>query len=260
MPKFSANLSFLYQEFDFLDRYAAAAKDGFKGVEYMSPYEFQPEDIRRRLDDNGLEQAMFNLPAGDWANGERGIACHPDRVTEFHKSVLTAVDYANRLGCPQINCLAGIKPPQVTAERAWQTLIANLEFAAATLKDTGLTLLLEPINYFDIPGFFINTSAQAMQALDDVAAPNIKLQYDVYHMQRMEGELCATLARLMPSIGHIQIADNPGRHEPGTGEINYHHILRHIDALGYQGWVGCEYRPVSGTSAGLGWMNPAPPT
>jgi hydroxypyruvate isomerase len=254
MPKFSANLSFLYQEYEFLDRLAAAAKDGFKGVEYMAPYEFRPETIRERLDDNGLQQVLFNLPAGDWANGERGIACHPDRVAEFRAGVVTAMEYAYWLGCPQINCLAGIKPPHVSAEFAWQTLIANLEFAAAALNDAGLTLLLEPINYFDMPGFFINTSAQAMQALGEVTAANLKLQYDVYHMQRMEDELSATLARLMPNIGHIQIADNPGRHEPGTGEINYRHIFRHIDFLGYNGWIGCEYQPLNGTSAGLGWM------
>jgi hydroxypyruvate isomerase len=240
----------LFPELPFLDRFAAAAEAGFKGVEYVGPYSFSKEQVAVALRANGLTQVLFNLPAGDWDRGERGLACLPDRVAEFEDSVGTAIDYAKALGCKTVNCLAGIKPPEAAREKAWDTMAANVRFAAAALEREGIQLVLEPINHFDMPGFLLNTSADGIAMIDAVGHPNVKLQYDVYHMQRMEGELGATLTRLMPRIGHIQIADNPGRNEPGTGEINYGYVLRHIDALGYDGWVGCEYRP----KAGFGWM------
>ncbi len=254
MPRFSANLSFLYQEFAFADRFAQAAKDGFKAVEYMSPYEMAKELIAKLLADHGLQQALFNLPAGDWAKGERGIACHPGRIDEFRDSVKLTADYADALGCERVNCLAGIVPDGVSYARAWDTFIANLAYAAGCLKQENIRLLIEPINHFDIPGFLINRSQDGIKAIETVGSSNLFLQYDIYHMQRMEGELADTMERLMPHIAHIQIADNPGRHEPGTGEINYPFLFKLMDRLGYDGWVGCEYRPVDGTSEGLGWM------
>ncbi len=253
MPRFSANLSFLYQEVAFADRFARAAKDGFKAVEYMSPYDMSMEEIAKLLAENRLQQALFNLPAGDWAKGERGIACHPDRIGEFREGVKLAAEYAHALGCPQVNCIAGILPSDVLRAQAWDTFIANLAFAADFLMHENIRLLIEPINHFDIPGFLINRSSDGMNAIETVVSDNLFLQYDIYHMQRMEGELAATLERLMPRIAHIQIADNPGRHEPGTGEINYPFLFELIDKLDYTGWVGCEYKPLNGTSEGLGW-------
>lgn len=254
MIKFSANLTFLFNEVSLLERFDAAAAAGFKGVEYISPYDYRPEQIAELLAKHNLKQVLFNLPAGDWARGERGIGCHPDRVGEFQDGVGVAISYAKALGCPTVNCLAGIIPAGVSHEEAFATLVSNLAFAAAAMDADKILLVVEPINFYDIPGFFLNTSRDGMRAIDAVGSDNLKLQYDVYHMQRMEGELGATLSRLMPHIGHIQLADNPGRHEPGTGEINYAYIFRHIEALGYQGWVGCEYKPKTGTVEGLGWM------
>ncbi len=254
MPRFSANLSFLYPELAFADRFAAAARDGFKAVEYVSPYEMPKAAVAALLAENGLEQALFNLPAGDWAKGERGIACHPDRVSEFRDGVKHAADYAHALGCKRLNCLAGIAPASVPRDTAWQVLTENLAHAATHLQQQNIRLLVEPINRFDMPGFLLNTSADGMKAIETAACGNLFLQYDIYHMQRMEGELAATLKRLMPHIAHIQIADDPGRHEPGTGEINYPFLLGLIDNLGYDGWVGCEYTPLGGTSEGLNWM------
>jgi len=186
--------------------------------------------------------------------GERGIACHPDRVSEFQDGVGKAIDYAKALGCAQVNCLAGIAPAGVEPQVAQRTLAENLKFAASKLQDAGITLLAEPVNTYDIPGFFLNRSAQAIALFDEVGSPNLKLQYDIYHMQRMEGELANTIERLLPRIAHMQLADNPGRNEPGTGEINYPFLLNFIDRLGYNGWIGCEYKPRHGTKEGLGWM------
>lgn len=254
MPRFSANLSFLFQEHSFLDRFAAAASAGFKAVEYISPYEHPPEEIAQRLHDNGLTQALFNLPPGNFEAGERGIACLPGRQEDFRRSIDKAARYAKTLSCPKINCLAGIPLVGTSRELALATLIANLRHAAEQLSREGILLLLEPINRFDMPGYLVNRSNEAIAVLDAVNHPNLKLQYDVYHMQRMEGEIAATLKKLMPRIGHIQIADNPGRHEPGTGELNFSYLLAAIDRLGYQGWVGCEYKPKAATADGLGWM------
>ncbi len=258
MPRFSANLSMLFCGHAFLVRFAAAAQAGFSAVEVQFPYAFAAADIRQRLADNGLHMVLHNLPAGDWGAGERGIACHPDRVQEFRRGVEQAITYAQVLGVPQLNCLAGIAPVGVPQAQVHDTLVANLAYAASALKAHGLRLLLEPINTFDIPGFFVSRTHQALAILDQVGADNAFVQYDIYHAQRMEGELAATLQRCLPRIGHIQLADNPGRHEPGTGEINFPYLLGRLDAWGYAGCVGCEYHPLDGslhgTEAGLGWM------
>ena len=254
MPKFNANLTMLFNEVPFLDRFQAAAGAGFKGVEFLFPYAFDKDAIAERLDQHGLVQVLHNLPAGDWDAGERGIACHPDRVGEFQDGVGRAIEYATALGCRQLNCLAGIAPAGVDAEKVHATFVANLRFAAARLEEAGIRLLVEPINTFDIPGFHLNRTAQAIALIEEVGSPNLWLQHDVYHMQRMEGELANTIARHLPRIAHMQIADTPGRHEPGTGEINYPWLFRFIDQLGYDGWIGCEYKPAAGTREGLGWI------
>ena len=254
MPRFAANLSMLFTEVSFIDRFAAAARAGFRAVECQFPYAESAETIAAQLHEHDLQMVLHNLPAGDWAAGERGIACHPDRVAEFRQGVVQAIDYATTLGCPQLNCLAGIAPAGVPEDVVRDTFIANLRFAASEMKAVGLRLLVEPINTFDIPGFYVSRTDQALELIDAVGADNLYLQYDVYHAQRMEGELANTLVRYLSRIAHIQIADNPGRHEPGTGEINYAWLFRHLDAIGYQGWVGCEYKPATTTEAGLGWM------
>ena len=258
MPRFAANLSMLFADRPFLDRFEAAAKAGFSAVEFQFPYEWPAAELADRLARWQLRAVLHNLPAGDWAAGERGIACHPDRQAEFREGVHRALDYAQALGVRQLNCLAGVVPAGVSAEVAWSTLVNNVQYAAGVLQPHGMTLLLEPINTWDIPGFFLNRSDQTIRLMDEVAAPNVKLQYDLYHAQRMEGELAATLQRLLPRIGHIQLADNPGRHEPGTGEIHFRFLLDWLDRLGYAGWVGCEYRPADdgplGTEGGLGWL------
>jgi hydroxypyruvate isomerase len=256
VPKFSANLSFLYTDRPFRDRFAAAAKDGFKAVEYVSPYDDRAEAIAELLQAHGLTQALFNLPAGDWDGGERGIGCLPDRIVEFQAGVMTAIRYAQALKCNKVNCLAGIAPAGVLRDELDAVLIANLKYAAPRLADAGIKLLLEPINLRDMPGFFVSTTDHAERLLDAVGSDNLLIQYDIYHTQIMQGDLIPTYARLRERIGHIQIADNPGRNEPGTGEINYGFILPELDRLGYDGWVGCEYKPKAGTTAGLGWMKP----
>ena len=261
MPRFDANLTFLFTERPFLDRFEAAAKAGFTAVEFAFPYAFNAAEIKARLDANGLQLVLHNLPAGDWDAGERGIACHPDRVDEFRAGVGRAVEYANTLGAPQLNCLAGIAPAGVADDTLRGTFVANLRFAAAACKAAGIKLLTEPINTFDIPGFYLNRTAQALAILDDVACDtgldNVFVQYDIYHAQRMEGELIATMKKHLARIAHIQLADNPGRNEPGTGEIHYPHVFAALDAMGYAGWVGCEYKPATTTEAGLGWRNGA---
>mgnify|MGYP003342250727 CR=1 FL=1 len=254
MPKFAANLSMLFTEVPFIERFAAAAAAGFRGVEYVGPYDFPAEQIAELLRRHGLAQVLFNLPAGNWAAGERGIGCHPDRVGEFQDGVGKAIAYARLLGNSQINCLAGIAPKNVASEKAEETLIANLRYAAAELKKAGILLIAEPINTYDIPGFFLNRSAQAIAIFDRVGSDNLKLQYDIYHMQRMEGELAKTIERLMPRIAHIQIAGNPNRTEPDRGEINYAFLFELIERLGYGGWIGAEYKPAATTEAGLGWL------
>jgi hydroxypyruvate isomerase len=254
MPRFSANLSMLFQEVPFLERFEAAARAGFRGVEFTSPYAFPEAAIAERLERHGLTQALFNLPAGDWEKGDRGTACDPARVAEFQEGVDRALEYAKALGCPQVNCLAGIAPRGLEPERLRATFVSNLRYAARRLAEAGLDLAIEAINTRDMPGFYLCRSSQAFSILDEVGAPNLRFQYDVYHMQVMEGDLATTLERNVSRIGHVQIADNPGRHEPGTGEIAYDFLLPHLDRIGYRGWVGCEYRPAAGTVAGLGWL------
>ncbi|MDF2983266.1 MAG: hyi [Devosia sp.] len=256
MPKFSANLSFLYPELPFVERFAAAAADGFRAVEYAVPYVAEAEDLATLITRHGLEQALFNMPAGDWDGGERGIACHPDRVDEFRAGVEVALRYARVLGCSKVNCLAGIAPQGVAGDVLEATFVANLKYAAPRFTAAGVTLLIEPINPRDIPGFYLTTARHAERVLDAVASDNLLIQYDIYHQQVTAGDLIPTYERLSHRVGHIQIADTPGRHEPGTGEISYSFVLSELDRLGYDGWVGCEYRPLAGTSAGLGWMAP----
>ena len=253
MPRFAANLTMLFTEAPFLDRFERAAKAGFKAVEFLFPYAFEAAQIRQRLDDHGLALVLHNLPAGDWDAGERGIACLPDRRPDFRAGVGRAIEYAQALGVGQLNCLAGKVPAGVAGDVLRATFVENLAYAASALKGAGLKLLIEPINTFDIPGFYLNRTAQAADILAEVGADNAFIQYDIYHAQRMEGELAATLQKYLPLIGHIQLADNPGRNEPGTGEINYPFLFAHLDRLGYDGWIGCEYKPATTTEAGLGW-------
>ena len=256
MPRFAANLSFLYQDLPFLERFAQAAADGFGAVEYVSPYDLDKAVIADTLSRAGIVQALFNLPAGNWAGGERGIGCLPDRVDEFRRGVDTAIDYARALDCPTVNCLAGLAPSGADPALLDQTLIDNLSYAAPRLADAGIALVIEPINRRDMPAFHLATTQHAERIMDRVTSSNLKIQYDFYHMQIMQGDLVPTFERLQERIGHVQIADNPGRNEPGTGEINYPFIFAALDRLGYAGWVGCEYKPSAGTTAGLGWMNP----
>ena len=253
MPRFAANLTMLFTEVPFLDRFERAAHAGFTAVEFLFPYGLKAADIKQRLDANGLTLVLHNLPAGDWDAGERGIACLPDRVDEFRAGVSEAIEYAKTLGAPQLNCLAGKAPAGVDAGTLRRTLVANLRFAAAELDQAGLKLLIEPINNYDIPGFWLNRTDLAISVLDEVGAANAFVQYDIYHAQRYEGELAATMTKYLSRIGHIQLADNPGRNEPGTGEINYAFLFKHLDRIGYTGWIGCEYKPATTTEAGLGW-------
>jgi hydroxypyruvate isomerase len=249
MPRFAANLSMLFTDAPFLDRFERAARAGFDAVEFLFPYDFPTAEIQARLKGNGLKLVLHNLPAGDWAAGERGIAVLPDRVDEF------------RQGVARLNCLAGKTPLGASDALLRSTLVANLKYAATELKRAGLKLLVEPINTHDIPGFFVNRSAQALALIDEVRhaadVDNVYLQYDLYHAQRMEGELVGTLKRHLPQIAHVQIADNPGRHEPGSGEIAWDFVFGQLDALGYTGWVGCEYAPATTTEAGLDWLQRA---
>jgi hydroxypyruvate isomerase len=253
MPKIAANLTMLFTEVPFLDRFEAAARSGFKAVEFLFPYEYKPAELRARLDGNGLKLVLHNLPPGDWSRGERGIGCHPDRVGEFRDNVGRAIDYATALGAPQVNCLAGIAPGGVAPEALRATFVDNLRYAAGKLKAAGIRLLIEPINFYDIPGFYLNRTAQALELIAEVGSDNLYVQYDIYHAQRMEGELANTIKANLGRIAHMQLADNPGRNEPGTGEINYRFLFGWLDAIGYDGWIGCEYKPKTSTDAGLGW-------
>lgn len=251
MPRFAANLSMLFTELPFLERFGAAARAGFRAVEFLFPYDFEAEAVAERLREHRLLLVLHNLPAGDWAAGERGIACHPGREAEFRAGVERALAYARVLGTPRLNCLAGIRPQGVTEADARATLVANLRFAAAALKPHGIPLLIEPINTFDIPGFFVSRTQQALEIMDAVASDNLWLQYDLYHAQRMEGELTTTLRTQLPRIAHIQLADNPGRNEPGSGEINYRFLFDELDRLGWRGHIGCEYKP---TDPSFAWV------
>jgi hydroxypyruvate isomerase len=256
MPKFAANLTMMFTELPFLDRFAAAAAAGFDAIEFLFPYDFDKQRLAGLLKDHGLTLVLHNLPAGDWAAGERGIGCCPDRVAEFRAGGDRAIDYATALACPKVNCLAGILPAGVTAQTGRATLVENLSYAAGKLEAAGIGLLLEPVNSRDIPGFFVDRTLPALEIIEAVGSKNLKLQYDIYHAQVMEGDLTRTLETQFARIGHIQVAGNPGRHEPGTGEINFPFLFRRIDELGYAGWIGCEYKPRGATTAGLDWLLP----
>jgi hydroxypyruvate isomerase len=246
----------LYGEHGFLDRFAAARADGFEAVEFQFPYAFAAADIAARLKDNGLKLVLHNLPAGNWEGGDRGVAIFPDRVQEFRDGVAKAIDYAGALGCTQLNCLAGALPkgPSLDIAHHEETLVENLAFAAGKLKAAGIRLLVEAVNDRDVAGFYVTSTRQTADLIARVGSDNIFIQYDVYHMQRMEGDLVPTMEKHWDRIGHIQIADNPGRNEPGTGEINYPFLFDWLDAKGYAGWIGAEYKPKGATSAGLGWL------
>ena len=253
MPKLAANLTLLFPQLDFLDRFAAAARAGFRGVEYQFPYAWPQQAVAERARAAGVEVVLHNLPAGDAAKGDRGIACLPQRVTEFREGVERAIGYAKAAGCARLNCLAGIAP---SGAKQFDALVENLRYAAARLAAAGMALMLEPINTRTVPGFFLANTRQGLEALDAAGADNAFLQYDIFHMQVMEGDLARTIERLLPRIGHLQLADVPGRHEPGTGEINFGFLLQHIDRIGYGGWIGCEYNPLGDTSEGLAWAKP----
>lgn len=254
MPKFSANLSMLFNEVSFLERFEAAAKAGFTGVECQFPYAFDMDRIAEKLKSHHLEMVLINLPAGDWEAGDRGLAANPGRMSEFQDGVGKAIEAAHKLGVRQMNCLGGLAPVGVSDDRIYQTFVDNLKFAGNELKKAGIRLLVEPVNNRDVPGAYLVHTQKAVDMIRDTGSDNIFLQHDLYHMQRMEGELANTIKANIGMIGHMQMADNPGRNEPGTGEINYPYLFRLIDELGYDGWIGCEYHPKTTTLEGLGWM------
>lgn len=254
MPTFAANLTMLYTDSPFLDRFARARASGFRFVEYLFPYEYEPSVLARALAQNNLTQVLFNLPAGNWSAGDRGIAAHPDRIAEFRQGVTRALEYASVLGVRQVNCLVGKHDERVPLEDQTRVMIENLRYAARAFDERGMTLLVEHLNPYDVPGFLIVTPQRAFEIQAQVGAPNLKIQYDVYHAQRTAGELASTLQNNLARIGHIQIADNPGRHQPGTGEINYRFLFEWIDKVGYRGYIGLEYAPLGTIEESLSWV------
>lgn len=263
MPRFAANLSMLYPELDFLDRFEAAAKDGFKAVEFLFPYAWSGTEIATRLQSNGLQQALFNAPPGDWNAGERGLTCLPARDAQFQASIAQALEYAAALACPRVHVMAGLLDADARFEERYPTYVSRLQWAATEAAKQGVQLLIEPINTRDMPGYFLNRQDQAHQVVADVGADNLKVQMDLYHCQIVEGDVAMKLRRYIPcgTVGHVQIASVPDRHEPDEGELNYPYLFDVLDQLGYEGWVGCEYRPRAGSvpgasSAGLGWLRP----
>jgi len=255
MPRFSANCSFLFQDLPLYERLDAAAANGFHAVEYASPYESEIATLKRKLTANGLTQVLFNLPMGDFANGERGYASDPSRIDEFRRGADAAAQIARELDCARVNCLVGTAIPGLDPARAHATLIDNLRYAASTLAGAGVTLVVEPLNRFETPGFLIGTTAEALALIAEVGAPNMRLQYDCYHMQRAEGNIIATIRTHGALFGHVQIADSPGRNEPGTGELAYERILPVLDEVGYDGWVGLEYRPSRPAPETFAWLD-----
>jgi len=256
MPRFAANLTMMYNEHTFLDRFAAAASDGFAAVEYLFPYDFAAAELKARLDASGLTQALFNAPPGDWAAGERGIASLPGREAECARGIDRALEYAAVLGNDKIHVMAGLAAPGDDRARHREVYLRNLAHAAEQAAAAGITIVIEPINTRDMPGYFLSRQDEAQAICREVGAPNLKVQFDCYHCQITEGDLATKLERDMAGIGHIQIAGVPQRHEPDIGELNYPYLFALIDALGYDGWIGCEYRPRAGTSEGLGWFAP----
>ncbi|WP_251975749.1 2-oxo-tetronate isomerase [Salinicola avicenniae] len=253
MPRFAANLSMLFNEVPFLERFGHAAEQGFHGVEFLFPYDFEPEAIATELKRHGLEQVLFNLPPGDWAAGERGLAALPGREAAFRDSVDLALRYADTLDCPRLHAMAGVVPPNVSRETLKAVYLENLRYAARKLADQGRTLLIEPINSRDMPGYFLNHQAEGHAIVAELDEPNVLVQMDFYHAQIMDGDLWQRYEQGSDRIGHIQIAGVPERHEPDSGEVNYAWLLAELDRTGYEGWVGCEYRPRGDTASGLGW-------
>jgi len=253
MPRFAANLSMMFNEVPFLERFAAARNAGFEGVEFLFPYEFPAAELKKRLAGAGLTQVLFNMPPGNWAEGERGLASLPGRQSEFREGVKKALDYAATLDCRRVHCMAGIVPPGVSLVTAASLYAANLAWAAEQAKPAGVTLVIEPINHRDMPGYFLNTQAQGAAVVEAIGRDRLGLQFDVYHVQVTEGDITKRMEQFMPVIAHMQIADVPARNEPGTGEIGWSYVFRRMDELQYQGWVGCEYRPAGETVAGLDW-------
>lgn len=257
MPRFAANLSMMYVEHDFLDRFAAAAADGFDAVEFLFPYDFEPAEIASRLADNGLQQVLFNAPPGDFAGGERGMACLAERRDEFRRSIVEkALPYALALRCPRLHVMAGLMPAGIARAALHEVYLDNLAWAAGQAASAGLDLLIEPINTRDMPGYLLNRQGEAHQIVEQIGAPNLKVQMDLYHCQIVEGDVAMKLRQYLPTgrVGHLQIAGVPDRHEPDQGELNYPYLFEQLDLLGWQGHIGCEYRPRAGTSAGLGWL------
>lgn len=254
MPRFAANLSMLFPERLFLDRFACAARDGFKAVEFLFPYDWAAADLANRLADHGLTQVLFNLPPGDWERGDRGFSCLPERVAEFRESVELALEYASALDCKRLHIMAGMATDRADRDALHATYVENLRHAADRAATQGVTVLIEPLNPHDVPGYFLDGVPRALEVIAAVDRPNLKLQADIYHLQRTQGELASTLSAHIDIIGHVQIADTPGRHEPGTGEINYPFVFATLDKLGYEGWVGCEYVPSGATGSASDWM------
>jgi hydroxypyruvate isomerase len=256
MPRFAANLSMMFNEVPFLDRFALAAKAGFKGVEFLFPYEHPAAEIAARLKDNGLQQVLFNAPAGDFAKGERGMAAIPGKQAAFRDSIKMALEYATTLACPRLHIMAGLKPEGVAHDTLTAVYGANLAYAAEECAKVGVKPIIEPINHRDIPGFFLNTTDQAAAIIAAVGPEKLGMQFDLYHCQITEGDVVKRVEKHLPLIAHMQVADTPGRHEPGTGEVNWPFVFKTIDALGFRGWIGCEYRPAGETLAGLSWFAP----
>lgn len=265
MPRFAANLSMLYPELDFLARFEAAARDGFQAVEYLFPYAYPAQEIAALLKANRLQQVLFNAPPGDWDGGERGLACLPGREKEFREGVVTALAYAQALECPRIHVMAGLVPAGQERAELRGTYVANLRWATQEAARRGIDVLVEPINTRDIPGFFLNRQDQAHEIVQEIGAPNLKVQMDLYHCQVVEGDVAMKIRKYLPTgrVGHFQIAGVPERHEPDVGEVNYEYLFQVIDQVsqqcGWSGWVGCEYKPrrgatPGGTSDGLGWF------
>lgn len=255
MPKFAANLSFLFTEQPFQARFELAAAAGFKGVEYLFPYDYPAEELLSCLRENGLEQVLFNLPPGNWSTGERGLACLPDRQDEFFRSVDLALEYAGRLSCRRLHCMAGLRPDGVSEGDLEGVYVENLRHAADRMATMGVMVTIEPINSrFDMPGYWLDDVDKAFRLQRLIGRDNVKVQYDVYHAQVIAGDLARRLTSCLAHIGHIQIADNPGRHEPGSGEINFPFLFALLDRLGYDGWIGCEYKPLSATEQSFGWL------
>jgi hydroxypyruvate isomerase len=256
MPKFSANLSMLFTEADFMERFEAAARAGFRAVEYMFPYSYDASRIAEALRTHRLKQVLFNLPAGNWQQGERGIALLQDRRGEFEDGISAAIHYAKTLDCSLVNCLVGLTPPDVPKEKVREVLVTNLRLAAGALAKEGIRLVIESVNTRDMPGFYLSRTADVLGLIREVNHKNLYYQYDIYHMQVMEGDITMTIRNNINTIAHMQLADNPGRHEPGTGEINYTNLFRFMDEMGYTGYIGCEYKPLTTTEEGLGWIKP----